>query len=148
MRPRGYRRLREIATSELQSGLPGGVGEGFDPTMIFEAAPVEHHRIDTFVAGPARQQLAHELTRRCLLLALGIVDDLRVDVLQASEHSQARTRLCPPQGLATARVALKTQHIAFRSLEHRYGPAFPPAPATPPTVRPALPGLSLMRSPT
>src|SRR5262245_43810878 len=92
---------------ELQPGLAGGVGQGLDAAVVLEAAPVEDHRLDPLLLGPAGDELADRLGRghvgSLLLLevlvhggrgaqglARLVVDDLGVDVGLAAEDGQAR----------------------------------------------------------
>src|SRR5262249_28258711 len=108
---------------ELQPALAGGVGQGLDPAVVLEAAPVEHDGRDALLLRAARDELAHLLGRRDVRarlrafaqllvqrggraqrLARVVVDHLGVDVALAAEHRQARALGGPGDALADAPV--------------------------------------------
>ena len=94
---------------ELKSTFTRGIGEGFDFSVIEVTTAIEDHGVDAGGDGTLREELANLLradnVRRRLLegfvergggtqgAALGIVDDLRVDVLVGIMDGEART-LC------------------------------------------------------
>src|SRR5262249_39637924 len=126
---------------ELEAALARCVGQRLDTAVVTIGTAVEHHGVDPLLAGALGDEFAHSLRgvdvgaglealahglldrrggreRR----ALGVVDDLRVDVLGRAEHRQPRpsvgrtldgaayTRL-PPVG-----PILETSHRRLPSL--------------------------------
>src|SRR5690625_4205921 len=101
-------------TSERQAGFAHRIRERFDATVIKITAAVEHHLRDARLLSALGDQLA-DFDRRRLVsallqpvpqvlvdrggrgqgYALGIVDDLGVDVLAGAEHRQARPAVGP-----------------------------------------------------
>src|SRR5207302_2137274 len=106
--PCGSRAMFSMS-SEIQSALAGGFGQRLDAAVVEITAAVEHHVLDAFCRGPLGDQLADRLGGRDVgavleaaahvlfhrgcggeRLALGIIDDLRIDVLGRAEHRKAR----------------------------------------------------------
>src|SRR5204862_6103105 len=99
--------LHVMTSLELQTVFARRIGERFDVAVIDVAAAVEHDLGDALVLGLLGDERADGLGRRgvrafrprVLLpargrgdgLARGVVDHLRVDVLEAAEDGQART---------------------------------------------------------
>src|SRR6185437_10710765 len=94
---------------ELQSAFARTVGQRLDAAMILVGSPVEHNVADTGSGRPLRQQLADlgrgglvgaglQLALHLLLetggsrhrAALGVVDQLGIDVLRRAVHRQPR----------------------------------------------------------
>src|SRR5258706_523911 len=92
---------------ELQAALAGALGDRSDAAVVVEAVAVEHHRGDLRGLALLGHQLAHFLGQLALLalavlelrrerrgcrqrLAGRVVDHLRVDVVQAPVHGEAR----------------------------------------------------------
>src|SRR5262245_46500866 len=95
--------------SELESARPGSVGQRLDPAVVFVAAAIEHHARDPTRLGLLGQESSYGLGRADVaagpVLALEafapavdgqeslgrlVVDDLGVDVVEATEHDQPR----------------------------------------------------------
>ncbi len=98
-----------LPSSEIQSALAGGIGQGLDAPVIEVAAAVEDHVLDSLGRRALGDQLAHRLGRgdigaglelpaqilferggRRDRLALLVVDHLRVDVLRRAKHRKPR----------------------------------------------------------
>src|SRR6185312_13999789 len=101
--------LRAISIPlEIQAGFARGVGEGLDAAVEQIAAAVEDHVLDALFQSAFGDQLADALggglvgALPAVLApfeagrggqgdALGVIDDLGVDVLRRAEHRQAET---------------------------------------------------------
>src|SRR6266568_5925637 len=100
--------------SKFQPAFARGVGQGLDPAVVLEPAPVEDDRGDALLLRAAGDELPHLLGRAHVAppLDLGlqvlveggcgaeglrgiVVDHLRVDVGLAAEDGQARPRRGP-----------------------------------------------------
>src|SRR5262245_8167103 len=98
-------------SSEREAAGPCRIGQRLHPAVVLIAAAVEHHGPDALGLRALRDELAHQLRgsdvaaglhlgaelRRAAVdgdegLAVHVVDDLRVDVIEAPEHDQARPR--------------------------------------------------------
>src|ERR1700733_1718434 len=90
---------------EFQPRFASRFGQRLHAAVILIPAPIEHHRFNAFVLGAFGHQLAdflrpdHVAAVLAVLLGrpgrhhrvtLGVVDHLRVNVLHAAEHRQAR----------------------------------------------------------
>src|SRR5262245_25328219 len=96
--------------SKLQSFRAGGLGQRLDPAVIREAAAVEDDRFEPLLLQARGHHLADRLGGRQVAARLHaaplvegaglyerrplvVVDRLRVDMVQAAEHRQARPLL-------------------------------------------------------
>src|SRR5262245_20385144 len=121
--------------SELEAGFAGGIGERLDPPVVPEPGSIEDDALDAGGLG----SLGDEPPDGGRLLALGrlgalellldrrggderlagrVVDDLRIDVVEAAEHRQARPCLRPRQVKADPGVALGSGGAATGDLRH------------------------------
>src|SRR3954465_9737349 len=148
--------------SELEAGFAGGIGERLDPPVVPEPGSIEDDALDASGFCPLCDQLPDGRSllglglRGALQLLLDrrgggerrarrVVDDLRVDVVEAAEHREARPALRPRQVKADPVVALASRGAAGGELRHRVrssviGYFLPP-------ILPALPALRRMYSP-
>src|SRR6185312_4505046 len=127
--------LRAISIPlEIQAGFARGVGEGLDAAVEQVAAAIEDHVLDALFQGAFGDQLADALggglvgTLPAVLApfearggghrdALGVIDDLGVDVLRRAEHRQAgaaaghrlQAKTCP-LGAALGHIARRERH--------------------------------------
>src|SRR5688572_20955387 len=119
------------------------VRERLHPPVVLEATAIEHHPLDPRRLGALGEQGPHRLGRlhvaaarlpgaELLAPAVGgdqraaglVVDDLRVDVVEAPEDGQARPRLRAPHPPPQAMVALVAWSPTV--LEDHFAPAFLP----------------------
>src|SRR5262249_13558543 len=135
---------------KLQSCFARGIGERLHAPVIFVAAAIEHHALDSLVFGALCHQLADGLRRRDVAAvgfraliharcryqrrAAAIVDNLRVDVRHAAENRQARTLRRACQLPAYALVDARPNLLLFRLTNH-----LPPAPVLPTFLRSTSP---------
>src|SRR5487761_237968 len=134
-----------------QSGFARGVCQSLDSAVVEKAAPIEDDVADTGRLGLGRDRLPH-FGRLGHAIALGlqadgggggqraaaiVVDELRVDVIQAAEDRQSGALLRAADVNAHALVALQPVDFAVRWLDH-------PAALAP---LPALPALRRIFSP-
>src|SRR5262245_42617585 len=131
-------------TSESESASPCRLRERFHTPVILISRPVEHHLADSSGFGPLGDQLPHDLGGGdvpAVRLALaefrapavhrhqgstrGVVDQLRVDVVEAAKHRQPR----PPRGALDAPTHAHMPDLPPLDLvarEHHLAPAFLP----------------------
>src|SRR5438128_2490712 len=142
-----------IASREITPvpGAAGGVGKRLDPSVIEETAEVEDDLLDAGGLGLVGDLLADlcglrhavalglELDCRCGGHGLGgaVVDDLRVQVVEAAVDGQARPLRRAAHGYPHAPVPLRAAFFAIGALDHAV--VFAPLPA--------LPALRLIFSP-
>src|SRR5688572_8127004 len=119
------------------------VRERLHPPVVLEAAAIEHDALDPRRLGALGEQRPHRLGRlhvaaarlgRAELLAPAVggdqgaaalvVDDLGIDVVEATEHGQSRPRLRSPHPPPEAVVALLARSPPV--LEDHFAPAFLP----------------------
>src|SRR6187455_1199328 len=122
--------------SELEAGFAGGIGERLDTPVVPEPGSIENHVRDARGLGALCEQPADDgrllgLGRRGpteVLLdrrrsgerrARRVVDHLRVDVVEAAEHREARPILRTRQVEADPLVALASCGAAAGDLRHR-----------------------------
>ena len=129
----GHRRLLEV-----EAGLAGRLGERANPPVVLEARPIEHHLVRRPPSWRARRRAGRRAWRRrssCrwrrggrsratrrrrACAAAGVVDDLGVDVREAAEHGETRTRLGAREPQAEPLVALDARgRAAGGDLLHR-----------------------------
>src|SRR2546426_7198146 len=104
-----------LLSLKSQSASAGRVGKRLHPPMVPVASAVEHHPVDPAGLGLLGEELADRLRRgnvaagrvlgpECLAAAVGgeerpprvVVDELRIDMVEAPEHGEAG----PPPGAA------------------------------------------------
>src|SRR3954452_14274579 len=122
--------------SELEAGFAGGIGERLDPPVGPEPGSIEDDALDAGGFCPLGGPPPHDgrflglgrLGALQLLLdrrgggerrARRIVDDLRVDVVEAAEHRETRPHLRPRQVKADPVMALASCGAAGGELGHR-----------------------------
>src|SRR2546426_9697172 len=136
-----------LLSLKSQSASAGRVGKRLHPPMVPVASAVEHHPVDPAGLGLLGEELADRRRRgnvaagrvlgpECLAAAVGgeerpprvVVDELRIDMVEAPEHGEAGPRRGPAHG--------NPQPPGAR------GPRPPPPPsdpfAPPPPLLPAL----------
>src|SRR6266478_2277174 len=120
------------------------VGQGLHPSVVLIAAAIEHDLADAARLRPLGQQLSHDLGRGHVAARLhllpevrgpavhrgerataGVVDHLRVDVVQAPEHRQPRTLRGADHPGADAQVA-DLPSLDLLAGQHYLAPAFLP----------------------
>src|SRR5579864_1704913 len=143
---------------ELQAGAARGFGEGLDSAVIGESTAIEDDRLDAGLAGSLGNRLADrgrafDTGRRLHRLAQvgvgrrggdqrparGVVDDLRITMMQAPEHRQPGPGRPAGQVVPKPGVAADPRAAAISLLVHPY--------FAPPAVLPVLPALRRIRSP-
>src|SRR2546428_3832597 len=150
------------APSELhpQSASTGRVGKRLHPPMVPVASAVEHHPLDPAGLGLLREERADRLRRgnvaagrvlgpERLAAAVGgeerpprvVVDELRIDMVEAPEHGEAGPRRGPAQGAPDPPVPPVARRPPLPP-DH-----FAPAPPLLPTLRPATSSPYLMPLP-
>src|SRR6476620_4685772 len=122
--------------SELEAGFAGGIGERLDPPVVPEPGSIEDDALDACGFCPLGDELpdggrflglgrlgALELLLDCRgrgeRLPGRVVDDLRVDVVEAAEDREARARFGTRQVKADPIVALASGGAAGGDLRHR-----------------------------
>src|SRR4029077_16640658 len=143
---------------ELQSGAARGFGQRLDSTVVGEAAAIEDDRLDARLAGALGDGLADgggALCARGRLERLakvgvgarggrqrparGVVDYLRVNVMQAAEDRQPRPIRTTLEVAAQPAVPANPRRATIRNFVHYF--------AAPAPVFPVLPALRRIRSP-
>src|SRR2546430_13630676 len=104
-----------LLSLKSQSASAGRVGKRLHPPMVPVASAVEHHPVDPAGLGLLGEELADRLRRgnvaagrvlgpECLAAAVGgeerpprvVVDELRIDMVEAPEHGEAGARRGAP----------------------------------------------------
>src|SRR5256886_17379029 len=104
-----------LLSLKSQSASAGRVGKRLHPPMVPVASAVEHHPVDPAGLGLLGEELADRLRRgnvaagrvlgpECLAAAVGgeerpprvVVDELRIDMVEAPEHGEAGPPPGPP----------------------------------------------------
>ena len=107
------------------SDIPGGIGQGLDPTVVQVAAAIEDHLLDALGQGTFGHQLTHGLGGIAGAAGLeagaevlveggsrtdgalgGVVDDVDVDVVVGAEHRQPGPVGGASEGAAQTAMAL------------------------------------------
>src|ERR1700730_6768374 len=143
---------------ELQSSVARRFGQRFDATVVRKTAAIEDDGLDPGLQGPFGNRLAHRRRafrsgRRLQALAKigvgrrgggqrparGVIDHLRVDVVQASEDGEPRTLGTALEMGPEPDMPANARGAAIRNFVHYFAPA--------PAVFPVLPALRRIRSP-
>src|SRR5216684_6580806 len=129
---------------KLQAGFAGGVRQSLDSAVVQEPAPVEHDRAHPGRLGLGRDRLADlgglvhtvalglELDRRCgrQRAVARVVDELRVDVVEAAKYRKPWALRRAGHVHAHAPVALQAVDLAVLAFDHAVVLApFPALPA-------------------
>src|SRR5262249_33856881 len=120
-----------------------GISQSLHPAMIDIAAPVKQDALDAFIDGALCYGFADGLSRRDVAailhrplrlgferrrrddgFALGVVYDLRVDVLVTAEYAKTRTFFASAEPLTNPVVNSQPDHVG---IEFRHGYFAPPA---------------------
>src|SRR2546423_2289111 len=144
--------------SKLQSGAARGFGQRLDSTVVGKTAAIEYDGLDARFAGTLRDRLADRrrafgARRRLDRLAQvgvgagggrqrpprGIIDHLRIDMVQAAENSQPRPGRTTLEVAPQPAVPADPRGATIRDLVHYFSA---PAP-----VFPVLPAFRRTRSP-
>ena len=118
--------------SELEAGFAGGIGERLDPPVVPEPGSIEDHALEpaalarsatSWPTTAASSDLVELGAAELLLDGRGggerpsgrVVDDLRVDVVEAAEHRETRPRRpSPPGGGGCGRGACVARRRGWR----------------------------------
>src|SRR4029077_9603520 len=128
---------------KLQSGFSGSVRQSLDSAVIQETTPVEHHRAHTCRLRLGGDRLAYlgGLGHAVALglevdrgggrkrVAAAVVDQLRIDMVEAAVDREPRAFLRADDVYADPAVALQAAFLAIGLLDHPA--AFAPLPALP-----------------
>src|SRR5882762_3855934 len=144
--------------SKLQSGAARGFGQRLDSTVVWKTATVEDHVLDARFAGALGDRLADRgrafgarwrLERLAQVgigtggsrqrPARGIIDHLRVDMVQAAKDSQPRPGRTTLEVAAQPAVPADPRGATIRDFIHYF--------AAPAPVFPVLPAFRRTRSP-
>src|SRR4051812_5590582 len=136
-----------LSSLELQARFARRIGNRANPPVIEKSAAVEHDPLDALFDRPLGDRLADRfgaldvaaldtLFERALQrrldargrnqgLALHVVDDLGVDMGDAAEDGQPRTRLGPRDALALAKLDAASTIVFGFDLHGYFAPVFP-----------------------